>query len=252
MDNSEFYDFNRRFMILENMITDIYDMTVTDKRVCPLCNNEIRVYLPFGHPLRRNALCPCCGSLERHRALWLYLKNYTKILTSGKETKILHFAPELLLQKMFSVITSIDYYPVDKNPNFVGIRDVVDIQKIKYPDNMFDVIICIHVMEHILDEKAAIKQMCRVLKRDGVAYINVPVRTNMADTFENPEYNTPELRLKHYGQDDHVRIYGNDFSKRLEKGGFIVEVIQPNKVFSDKEISKFGIHRDERIYKCTV
>ena len=161
---------------------------------------------------------------------------------------MLHFAPEVMLHKLFSAQENIDYWPVDINPDMPGIRKVVDITNIPFDDNSMDIILCNHVLEHILDEKRALSELFRVLSPRGVAFLNVPIMKEK--TMENPAYNTPELRFKHYGQDDHVRAYGRDYPDRLRATGFKVEVIEIRKEVSHDEIVKYGLLENETIYLC--
>lgn len=238
------------------LIEQLYNI-VDEKKLCPLCNKEFWTYLPFGEIPRKNARCPYCGSLERYRAWYLFFNNHTNIFCNPvNEVKILHFAAEGFIYEKLSVLTNVDYYPVDIDPlgggGVEGIRDVIDIQKIKYPDNMFDIIICNHVLEHVQDDIIAIKELYRVLKKSGIAYINSPVFDSLEFTLEKPEYNTPELRLQYYGQHDHLRKYGMDYISRLESAGFSVKVILPNEIFNDSELSRYGLLKDEKIYQCTI
>ena len=175
------------------------------EKQCPICNRTVKMFGPSGTPLRYNALCPHCNSLERHRALWLHV-NKKKILPESNNIKLLHFAPENCFYNILQNRVA-DYYPVDYNPDFPGIRCRVDITNIPYKDDFFDVIICNHVLEHIIDEERALTEISRILKAEGTAIITVPLN-GLDKTFEKPEYDTPELRLIHYGQEDHVRIYG--------------------------------------------
>lgn len=252
MDDKEIYGIKRSLMKLECMIMDIYDATITKNRVCPICRNEIRLYVPFGETLRPNAQCPVCRSMERHRSLFLYFKNETTLFSSKLDRKVLHFAPEWCFRDKFRECIGMDYYPVDINPDFPGIRDVVDITDIPYEDAYFDVIICSHVIEHIANEQKALSELYRVLKDDGVAYINVPISDALEVTLEKEQYNTPELRSQYYGQFDHVRLYGNDYPNRLEHyGGWKVDVIDYNSSFTDAETRMYGLSKNEKIYKCT-
>ena len=226
-----------------------------DSKCCPVCGDEFDTYLPFGIVSRKNSQCPNCHALERHRALWLYIKNHTNILDANNQAvklKMLHFAPEPAIYNKIREYPHIDYYPVDIDSSKAGLRDVVDIQSIQYRDKMFDVIICNHVLEHIPDDYRAMREMCRVLEKDGVAYISVPIK-NMQSTFEDPAYNTPELRLLHYGQDDHVRIYGNDFLQRLRDSGFNADVIELAKGLTMYELYRYGLFRTSgSIFRCTA
>ena len=158
---------------------------------------------------------------------------------------VLHFAPEPIFHKLFSSFADIDYWPVDLNPKMHGVRKAVDITNITFDDETFDLIMCTHVLEHIPDDRKAMSELYRVLKKGGIALLNVPV-FNRPQTFENPEYNTPELRLKYYGQSDHVRIYGLDYPQRLADTKFKVHSFN-NEL--DEEICKhYGINKFERIY----
>ena len=232
------------------------DCIYSESRICPVCCNEVDVFFPFGSVLRRDAQCPQCNALERHRAIWLCLKSTANlnIVDAGKKNKahLLHFAPEKVFYDKFSALTNIDYYPVDVNPSFEGIRDIIDIQSIGYPDSMFDIIICSHVLEHVPNDNMAMREMRRVLKKDGTAYISVPIFDSEA-TYEDPLHNSPELRLKHYGQDDHLRMYGMDFPDKLADAGFNVEVVDFISSFTNHELYRYGLNSsNEKVYICTV
>ena len=165
--------------------------------------------------------------------------------------KILHFAPERIFHARFSAIPDVDYYPVDLNPKAFGIRKVVDITDIPFDDNTFDLIMCTHVLEHIPDDKKAMSELYRVLKpNEGVALLTVPIDSSRAATFENPEYNTPELRSKYFGQWDHVRIYGLDYPDRLRAVNFSVEEITLGKFLNADDLKAFGISKNEKFHIC--
>lgn len=245
-------DIMREIMIVETMLRDVYDATVDEeeRKKCPICNNTLRLYLPHGVKLRKNAKCPVCGSVVRQRTLWLYMQEHKDILGEGQDIKILHFAPERPVFNKISMIEGVDYYPVDINPEFYGIRDVVDITNIQYEDNFFDLIICYHVLEHIPDDIKAMSELFRVLKPSGKALINVPFDKAREVTLEDEKYNTPELREKYYEQFDHVRLYGKDYVKRLEKVGFHVDTVHPNVNRSAHELKIYGVGADETIDIC--
>lgn len=243
-------------LILESM-EEILDSSTKNKKRCPICNNKFWVYFPYvqGEYSRKNVMCPNCNSLERFRAWWLYYMNKTDIFNEKKIIhKVLHFAPERVLYNKFITLSSIDYYPVDYNPHVYGIKDVIDIQKIKYETEMFDIIICNHVLEHIPDDNAAINELYRVLNKGGIAYISVPgfiVSEPLEVTLENIEYNTPELRIKYFGQADHLRRYGWDFVTKLEIAGFKVQIKEINKDFNCEEIICYGLNKNEKLFLCT-
>jgi SAM-dependent methyltransferase len=248
MEDKKYQSIQRRLMILERMVSDIHD-AVAEPKICPVCESKIRLYLPFGAKLRRNAQCPVCLCLERHRFLWLYIKKHA-LIDAVRELKLLHFAPEKAFYNIFSKLQNIDYYPVDINHLFPGIRDCVDIQKMNYADSTFDLIICSHVLEHIPDDQAAMQELHRVLAPGGVMLFMVPLKRSLAETLENPEYNTPELRLQYYGHSDHLRFYGNNLGELLSRAGFSVEEAECRNYFTNEEITYFGLNPGNTIFMC--
>lgn len=249
MNHEEMLELMQSISRIEDMVKDIVQEMKITYYECPICNKRTKEFKPFGYIPRPNAMCPNCHSLERHRALWLHLKK-ENILNKMGGLKVLHFAPEEAFLDKFNEMWGDFYYPVDLNPNVRGIKKVVDITDISFEENTFDIIICIHVLEHIPDEKKALKELGRVLKPGGVAIIGVPIRNGMIKTLEKEEYNTPELRAKYYGQPSHVRQYGSDFPERL-KGIFKVkETILCNDL-SETEIKKYGIKKGERMFFCS-
>lgn len=235
--------------IAVNTAKEICTSGLQKGKTCPICHKQFRIYWPYGVQMRDNAQCPFCRSMERHRTLWLYLEQNADLL--GRDgMRVLHFAPEKAFLDRFSSMSSVDYWPVDLNPNMEGIRRAVDITDIPFEDGSMDVIICNHVMEHIPDEKKAFSELHRVLAKDGIAIINVPMDASRETTFENPEYNTPELREKYFGQHDHVRVYGRDYADRLRAASFEVEIAEPNKERSDAELKAYGVYREDKVYIC--
>lgn len=232
----------------ETLLEEILENSTQDKKFCPICNSEVNAFLPFGQNLRKNAMCPNCNSLERHRLSYLFLKEKTNIFEE-ENIKILHFAPEAFFSKRFSNQKNIDYLPVDLNPDKPGIKEKMDIQDIKYPDNTFNFIYCSHVLEHVPNDQKAIKELYRVLKPGGTALIMVPIKHLLKETYEDASINTPELRLKHYGQSDHLRYYGLDFQEILEKNGFNCSKYSKEE-FDEKSIKKYGLKNGDLFY-CT-
>lgn len=244
-------ELKRSIMKLESLLCDIYDAMEIPSKYCPICGSDIRLFTPAGEKLRPNAKCPVCGSLERMRAWWLY---YHKIGLLGgvkRRIKLLHFAPEKPFMELYKNDENVDYYPVDYDANFEGIRDRVDITKIPYDDKQFDVIICNHVLEHIQDEKMALKECRRVLKDNGTFFLSVPFSENEG-TLEKTEYNTDELRSKYYGQYDHVRLYGLDVSARLQSTFHVEEIDCIDELqLDEKQIRRYGLQKKEIIWKLT-
>ena len=186
------------------------------KHYCPCCGWHLQKLIPYGLVLRQNALCPRCGSLERHRLLWLYFRDRTNLFTD--RLRLLHFAPERIFETVFKSLDNLDYITADLYSDSAMVK--MDITDITYEDDSFDAIICSHVLEHIMDDRKAMREMLRVLKPGGWAIIMVPISRDV--TFEDPSIVTPEDRERFFGQWDHVRFYGQDIKDRLESAGFDV------------------------------
>lgn len=216
-------------------------------RWCPVCGKPSRSFRSFGAVLREDAQCVHCDALERHRLLWLYLNKRTDLF-DGKPKKVLHVAPELCFEPRFRQRLGDSYITADLfNPRAMVSMDITDIQ---YPDESFDVIYCSHVLEHVHDDKKAMREFCRVLKRTGWAILLVPITSDV--TFEDPTITDPQERLKAFGQEDHVRRYGPDYVSRLEEAGFNVKMTTIAELADEQDIIKMGLTAASgEIYFCT-
>ena len=213
----------------------------------PINNKSYRKFLPYGYNnIRDNSLSPGSLSLERHRLLWLYLQNETQIFK--KKFKVLHVAPEQAFYKKFIKLNNLDYVTFDMNSPIAKIKG--DICNLPFSENQFDFILCNHVLEHVNDDIAAMLELFRVLKKNGVAILQVPIDLTKNKTYEDSKITDKKERMKAFGQYDHVRIYGKDYFERLEKSGFKVEKNFYSKNFSDEEIYKYGINKNEIIPIC--
>jgi predicted SAM-dependent methyltransferase len=143
---------------------------------------------------------------------------------------------------------NLNYVGVDLNdrPN-IGIK--LDTTAIPVHSNTFDAIICIHVLEHVQEDRKAIRELFRVLKPGGWAIISVPIRLEQK-TFEDPTITTPEERERTFGETDHVRVYGYDLLERLEGIGFQVQM-DLGKDIELQTRQKYGLLDDENIFYCT-
>ena len=203
--------------------------------------------MPYGYVNQRiNALSPGTLSLERHRLLWLYLKNKTDFFNSN--LKILHIAPEQAFFKFLKSVNNKNYITFDLNSPLADIKG--DICAMPFEDNFFDFILCNHVLEHIVDDTKAMKELYRVLKRKGIAILQVPINVGRDKTFEDNNITTKKERIEKFGQYDHVREYGLDYYKKLESIGFSVEKNNYASKFKENDINKYGIVRDEIIPIC--
>jgi len=212
---------------------------------CPICDKTSRKFIPYIRNSKVNARCPKCKSLDRHRLLWLYFKDNPGLFKRGMN--LLHFAPEPCFENEFIRMKDINYITADLDPAAAMIQ--MDITNICYEDNYFDAIICNHVLEHVEDDKKAMQELYRVLNLGGWAVLMIPVDINRKETYEDFSKITPEDRLKHFEQEDHVRIYGFDYIDRLKNAGFDVSANNYIQVLSDNIIGKHKL-KDEIIYFC--
>ncbi|MCL5991135.1 MAG: class I SAM-dependent methyltransferase [Bacteroidetes bacterium] len=213
---------------------------------CNICNKYYRKFFTAGENRRPNARCPGCGAFERHRLMMYFLKDKTDFFSDN--LSVLDIAPLQTFHKLFSKMENINYISIDMKLPYVTKR--ADLTNLPFKDESFDCIICYHVLEHIIDDNNAIREMYRVLKKGGWAIIQSPFDNSLEYSFERQDIITKAERKKFYGQDDHVRIYGRDLIKRIEFSGFVVKEDDFIKKFSDKEIIKFALDKEEIINYC--
>jgi SAM-dependent methyltransferase len=216
------------------------------RRECPCCGGRFRRFVPGGTRSRREATCPRCGSLERHRLLWLYLRERTPLFHAP--LRVLHVAPEPPIAKALAALPALDYVTADLNPARPMLQ--LDETAIPYPDESFDAILCIHVLEHVPADRLAMRELHRVLRRGGFAVLQSPVRHRQAATYEDPTITTPAGRHAAFGQADHLRVYGKDYRERLAAAGFQVTVDRFARSLGPALRQRYGLKR-ERIYLCT-
>ena len=215
-----------------------------DNHECPICENKFRKMLPYGNKGAVNRLCPSCLSLERHRLIWLYLKQKTGFFTDN--LKVLHIAPEQSFFKRFKALENLDYTTGDLESPIVDIH--FDIQNIPFEDNTYDVVMANHVLEHIPDEYKATSELYRILKPGGWAILQVPINPNFKETYEDKSITDPKEREKHFGQYDHLRYHGLDYASRLEKSGFKVDSNMFVEELGEELIEKYRLSKNETLY----
>ena len=220
----------------------IYLFFKGNKFTDPIDGKSYRKFLPYGYGKQReNALSPGTLSLERHRQMWLYLQNETDFFT--KNYKVLHIAPEQEFLRKFKKMKNLDYTSADLFSPIVDVK--ADILDLPFEDESFDVIFCNHVLEHIIDDKKAMSELYRVMKKGGWGILQVPMKNSLEKTYEDFTITDPKERQKHFGQYDHVRWYGMDYFDRLKSVGFDAEANFYSQKFSDADIKKFGLNRNE-------
>lgn len=167
-------------------------------------------------------VCPVCGSLPRHRILAVFFDNSKELFTG----ETLHFAQEDCLKRFFKrsalppaggKIISADLFETAQLQ--------LDIQNTGLEDGRFKLIICNHILEHVPDYKKALRELYRICAPGGCAVISFPMLQSLPAVYEDPAVASAEERIRHFGQFDHLRIFGSDSEKLIEEAGFSVEII---------------------------
>lgn len=226
-------------------------------KYCNVCHSQNWLWEHFGQDFdifcrkkiigggRRRCLCPKCASVDRIRFVLHILQHYTDIFT-GKGS-VLHFAPEIQLEEKLKQVPGISYLSADVEPGRADI--IADITKLQFGNDSFDYIICNHVMEHICEEKTAFHEIYRCLKKGGILVFSVPICWE-EETYEDCTIEDREERIKAFGQDDHVRLYGTDTAERIKSFGFEVCCLKSNEIFSEEDISRLGLINGDAVFLC--
>jgi SAM-dependent methyltransferase len=222
----------------EDTLRLLYSIFYTgNKYQCNICKKNLRTFIEFSNS---DSLCPNCGSLKRNRRLWFLLETNFLVPNSN----ILDFSPSRCLYRKIKKRTTINYQSTDLSGDFIADHQF-NITDLKIADNTLDLIICYHILEHIEDDTKAIKELFRVMKPGAKALIQTPFKEG--EIYENYTITSKEDRLKHFGQEDHVRIYSVfGLKQRLENCGFLIEIKEN---FIDE--NKFDFDKKEKIIVIT-
>jgi len=207
--------------------------------LCPVCGRQAARFLPFGLGGRRNAQCPDCGSLERHRFLWTFLVERTPFFR--QRLRVLHTAPDPCLEEGFRSRHGRGYVTLDRfNPR----ADVqADLTTLPFPDHRFDAVVSSHVLEHVPDDRAALSEIARVLKPSGWAVLLFPYDPG-GMTREDPAMDAPTKRLAAYGHPYHYRVYGADTPERLAEAGLAATLVASTDILSAHRRRRLRINRN--------
>ncbi len=215
----------------------------------PISGKTYRKFLPYGYggrAKRKNVLCPGSLSLERHRLLWLYLKQKTDFFT--KPHTMLHIAPEQCFYKLFKTQENLKYTTGDYNSPIADIH--FDLHKAPFDDNAFDVIFCNHVLEHVEDANQCMRELYRIMKPGGWGIFQVPLDKTRKITYEDKTIISPEQRELHFWQKDHVRLFGLDYNDKLMEAGFKVTVDDFVDTLESDLVDRYRLPLGEMIYVC--
>ena len=206
-------------------------------RLCPVCGRTSRKFATFGDPPRQEARCVWCSSLERHRLVFLYFqRRLASVNRVGGQA--LHVAPEKCLEPVLRRMFGDGYRTGDIRHARADVR--LDVMDIEFADETFDFIYCSHVLEHVEDDRKAMRELRRVLKKDGIAVLLVPILRSTG-TYEDATITDPAARARAFGQKDHVRVYGQDYVDRLVEAGFTVEVLSIEDLAKPEETARMNL-----------
>ncbi len=225
----------RRLQVLRRRGSDVF---------CPVCESGFDRFKDDWN--RGNALCWRCGSHERHRAQWLLLEQRPRLLRDAR--RLLHFAPEWCLRRRLGRVRHLDYVTADLLAPGVDLR--LDITQLALGDASFDAVLCSHVLEHVEDDAAAMRELQRVTAPGGWCLVMVPLDLGREHTLEDSTVTSPHERTQTFWQHDHVRLYAADIAERLAAAGFNVERIRPQDAFPPELVSRCRIGDAEDLWLC--
>lgn len=214
------------------------------EKLCPICNTPLRSFVNLHRPYHR--FCPVCQSLQRHRFVWLLLREFLNVSCPRSLLRVLHIAPEPALSDRLRESTRVVYISGDAATGRAMLR--LSLTALQFREGVFDLLLCSHVLEHIVDDQRAIREMARVLKPEGLAVILVPITA--AVTIEDNTIVDSVKRERIFGQRDHVRRYGPDVSERLVRNGFSARRLVPTEHYTPAEIECYGLNPRDVIFFC--
>ena len=215
----------------------------------PIDGKSFRKFLPYGYGKQReNALSPSTLSLERHRLMWLFLRDDTDFFTSKEKIKTLHIAPEQCFLDLFRKQTNLEYITSDLESPIADVK--ADICNLPFDDNSFNVVFCNHVLEHIIDDTKAMQELYRVLKKGGFGIFQIPQDLSREKTFEDNTITNRTERAEIFGQYDHVRVYGRDYFNKLRSVGFEVDEIDYIKKITREKLKRYCLMKNEILPVC--
>ncbi|MDC1186437.1 methyltransferase domain-containing protein [Crocinitomicaceae bacterium] len=214
---------------------------------CPVCGKSYRKFLSYGSEVahREGVLCPGDLTLERHRLMWLYLRDFSDFFTKSN-LKVLHMAPEQCFLDKFKAQKNLDYLTADIVSPIADIH--FDLHNIPIEDNRFDIVFCNHVMEHVDDPNQCMSELFRVMRLGGWAIMQVPQDFSRETTYEDKSITSPEEREKHYWQKDHVRLFGKDYPDYMRRAGFEIEEFHPKEKLGAELFEKYRLQPSEILY----
>ena len=221
---------------------------------CPCCGESFRAFMDFEcsdiNDTARyakdacNTVCPRCASFPRHRMVCACLEAHGEHIFNN----VLLFGAERSIENWLRR-HGYDYRTADLFDRTAEMK--MDIQDTSFDDGSWSLIICNHVLEHVPDYRVALGELRRILSPDGILELSVPTDQNLDAVYEDTGTLTVQERISRFGQADHLRIFGSDFTRILERAGFLVEEVRGD-AFPTRFRTVIGPadYDDNRIYIC--
>ena len=206
---------------------------------CPCCGYRGRFQIEPHLQLAES--CPGCGSLERQRLLALAAR---RGFLDFAGCDVLQFAPDPAVSALIDAQSPASHVTADYEPDRAQVR--LDIEALALGDAAFDRVVCSHVLEHV-DDRKALAEIYRVLRPSGEALIMLPVVEGWAQSYENPAVSSTAERISHFGQWDHVRVFGADIRERIAAAGFDLAEFTAG----GEDAVTFRLLRGEKVFRAT-
>lgn len=240
----------------------VYRLLWPKNHFCILCNHSFHRFLPYRGgsadvaPLMwavdivgsdvEHFQCPWCGCHDRERHLFLYMSSVGLFDDFSRQT-VLHFAPEKILSQHIQALGPAYYIPCDLFPTVPDVMKV-NILDIPLGNGSVDVLLANHVMEHVADDGRALAEIVRVLKPGGYAILQTPYSSKLHHTWSDSGIDSDEARLQAYGQEDHMRLYGQDIFECFERAGLRSEVRTHRELLPAIDSVRFGVNEAEPFF----
>jgi SAM-dependent methyltransferase len=243
------------------------------KHHCNVCDQRVGHFLPlsavhpgtvanmlkhgFCHELEtanfQEYSCPFCGATDHDRLYALYLDELLAKQRGSGGIRIVDFAPvrclsayiRRKLQNHPGTYRTADLFM----PN---VDDKVDLMDLRiYRAGQFDFFVCSHVLEHVPDDRKALRELFRITSPGGSGIVMVPMPLDVAEVDEDPSVTDEAERWRRFGQDDHVRLYSKKgFLERIRQVGFEVAELGVSH-FGAETLDRVAVLRDSVLYVVT-
>ena len=214
------------------------------KAYCAACGAMVSRGFRPGPDGRPDAKCPRCGSLERHRFLSLLLGVLSPELRDLDT--VVEIAPSRQSKVLLDRLEARRRVSLDAGYDARDVDALASLTHLPLRDGSVDLLVCYHVLEHVPDDCAAMREIARVLSPRGIALLEVPIKMGVA-TDEDPSA-TPEERVRRFGQHDHVRWYGDDFDARLAEAGLASVRVTPPALVGESAVRWFRLMPHEVVW----